>query len=110
MWRLCLRHLLGKGEVQGFHIVSPAFGNCTGSSDQSVVLSPVVHSGVTRLAAVTGARIVPVYNAVWHFPHRYCLSVGEPLRVPAIDPEEITAQWLKEQTERIRDAVAALTI
>ena len=66
------------------------------------------HTGVTRLAVHSGARIVPVFNAVWHFPHRYCLSIGEPLRVPAIDPEKITAEWLREQTGKIRDAVAEL--
>lgn len=66
------------------------------------------HSGVVRLAVHSGARIVPVYNAVWHFPHRYRMTVGEPLRIPAIDPSEISLEWLKEQTERVRDAVAAL--
>lgn len=66
------------------------------------------HSGVTLLAARSGARVVPVYNACWKFPHRYRLAVGEPLRIPSIDPEKITAEWLREQTERIRDAVAAL--
>lgn len=66
------------------------------------------HSGVTQLAARSGARVVPVYNAMWHFPHRYRLAIGEPLRVPSIDPSEITVDWLREQTDKIRDAVAAL--
>lgn len=66
------------------------------------------HSGVTLLAARSGARVVPVYNAVWHFPHRYRLAIGDPVRLDYPAPEEMKSRWLREQTDRIQAAVADL--
>lgn len=64
------------------------------------------HHGAALLAARSGARVAPVYNAVWKFPHRYRLAIGEPFHLE--DPGEETAEWLKAQTEKLQDAVAAL--
>ena len=66
------------------------------------------HSGAALLAARSGARLVPVWNAVWKFPHRYCLSIGEPFRLDPLPPEGESAAWLRSQTARIQAAVAAL--
>ena len=65
------------------------------------------HSGVALLAAKSGARIVPVYNSMWRFPHRYRLAIGEPFRLET-PPEGDMSEWLKEQTAFIQDKVAAL--
>lgn len=66
------------------------------------------HHGAALLALRSGARIVPVYNAVWKFPHRYRLATGAPLYLQAPAPGEDEAQWLKDQTARIQQAVAEL--
>lgn len=66
------------------------------------------HTGTALLAAESGARIVPVYNAMWHFPHRYRLAIGEPLRLGTPGPGKPQSEWLREQTEKIRSAIAAL--
>ena len=65
------------------------------------------HSGVALLAAKSGARIVPVYNSMWHFPHRYRLAIGEPFRLETPPPDDLS-DWLKEQTALIQEKVAAL--
>lgn len=66
------------------------------------------HSGAALLAARSGARIVPVYNAYWDFPHRYRLAIGEPFTLPPLPEEGESAAWLREQTVRIQEAVAGL--
>ena len=66
------------------------------------------HSGAALLAARSGARIVPVYNAFWHIPKRYRLAIGEPMRVDPLPPEGVNSQWLREQTQKIKDAVEEL--
>ena len=66
------------------------------------------HNGVTLLAARSGARIVPVWNAAWKLPHRYRLAIGEPFTLASVPPEGVNAAWLREQTNRIKEAVAAL--
>lgn len=66
------------------------------------------HNGAALLAQRSGARMVPVYNAVWNFPHRYRLATGAPLRLPPMPADADSALWLKEQTARVQAAVAAL--
>ena len=66
------------------------------------------HSGAALLAARSGARVVPVYNAFWKFPHRYRLAIGDPVHLDPLPAEGESAQWLKAQTERMQQAVAAL--
>ena len=65
------------------------------------------HSGVALLAQMSGARIVPVYNSFWKFPHRYRLAIGEPFRLEKA-PQGDLSDWLKEQTALIQEKVAAL--
>lgn len=68
------------------------------------------HSGAALLAAKSGARLVPVYNARWSFPHRYRLNIGNPIYLPQ-PPEGIDFnKWLQEQSDMLRDAVAELKI
>ena len=66
------------------------------------------HNGAALLAARSGARVVPVYNAFWHFPHRYRLAIGDPVQLDPIPAEGASAEWLKTQTARMQEAVAAL--
>lgn len=66
------------------------------------------HTGAALLAARSGARMIPVYNKFWKFPHRYRLAIGEPFHLDPLPEGGETAEWLKEQTERIRGRVAAL--
>ncbi|MBQ4183580.1 MAG: 1-acyl-sn-glycerol-3-phosphate acyltransferase [Bacteroidales bacterium] len=66
------------------------------------------HSGAALLAAKSGARIVPVYNAFWHIPHRYRLAIGEPLSLDPVPEGGTNSAWLKEQTEKLRSAVSEL--
>ena len=89
---------LGKGE--SIIIFPEGKRNKTGSG-----LLPF-HNGAALLAARSGARVVPVYNAFWKFPHRYRLAIGEPLDLGPVEGDE--GEWLKSQTARIQDAVAAL--
>lgn len=63
------------------------------------------HSGAALLAAKSGARIVPVYNAFWHIPRRYRLAIGEPMHLDPISEEGANSAWLREQTQKIKDAV-----
>ena len=65
------------------------------------------HSGAALLAAKSGARLVPVYNAFWNFPHRYRLTLGEPFRL-GTPPEGDLSSWLKEKTALIQQKVAEL--
>ena len=65
-------------------------------------------NGAAMLAAKSGARVVPVFNAVWHFPHRYRLAIGAPYHLDPVPPEGAQSAWLRGQTQRIRDSVAAL--
>ena len=65
------------------------------------------HSGAALLAAKSGARLVPVYNAFWNFPHRYRLTLGEPFRL-GTPPEGDLSSWLKEKTALIQQKVADL--
>lgn len=66
------------------------------------------HSGAALLAARSGAQVIPVWNAFWNPPHRYRLAIGEPFHLDPVPPEGESAAWLKAQTARLRDAVAAL--
>jgi len=66
------------------------------------------HVGVAVLAARSGARVVPVFNKMWKFPHRYRLAMGEPITLDPLMEGSDFKQYLKEQTKRIQDAVAAL--
>ena len=65
-------------------------------------------NGAALLAARSGARVVPVYNAFWNFPHRYRLAIGEPVQMDPLPAEGASAEWLKTQTARMQEAVAAL--
>ncbi len=65
------------------------------------------HRGAALLAAKSGARLVPVYNAFWNFPHRYHLTLGEPFRL-GTPPEGDLSSWLNEQTALIQRKVAEL--
>ena len=62
----------------------------------------------TGSPAESGARVIPVYNRFWKFPHRYELAIGEPMHIDSLPPEDIKSPWLHAQADRIRDAVAAL--
>ena len=66
------------------------------------------HVGAAVLAAHSGAQLIPVYNQFWTFPHRYGLAIGEPFHIDTMPEEGLTSEWLHAQTDRIRDAVAAL--
>ena len=66
------------------------------------------HSGAALLAQMSGARIIPVYNEAWKFPHRYRLAIGEPFFLENMPEGKDRQEWLKEQTELIRNSVAAL--
>lgn len=66
------------------------------------------HNGVALLAERSGARIVPVYNAVWHFPRRYQLAIGEPYYLETPRDGVRNSDWLNKQTQIIQDSVAAL--
>lgn len=65
-------------------------------------------NGAALLAAKSGARVVPVWNAFWKFPHRYKLAIGEPVALDPLPPEGHTSDWLAAQTRKIQAAVAAL--
>lgn len=65
-------------------------------------------NGAALLALKSGARVVPVWNAYWDFPHRYRMAIGDPVEldpVPAAGPD---SEWLDAQTAKIQAAVAAL--
>ena len=66
------------------------------------------HVGAAALAAHSGAQLIPVYNQFWHFPHRYCLAIGEPFHIDTMPPEGLSSEWLHAQTDKIQAAVAAL--
>lgn len=68
------------------------------------------HNGAALLAAKSGARVVPVWNTMWNFPHRYCLRIGDPVTLAPLPPEGITQDWLRSETDRIKSALAALEI
>jgi len=93
---------LGKGESI---IIFPE-----GKRNKSGVGLQPFHSGAALLAARSGARVVPVYNAFWIFPHRYRLAIGEPVQLDPLPAEGESAQWLKTQTARMQEAVAALSL
>ena len=65
------------------------------------------HRGAALLAALSGARIVPVYNYFWDPPRRYSLTIGEPFRL-GTPPKGDLSPWVKDQTEFIYNKVAAL--
>lgn len=92
---------LGKGESL---IIFPE-----GKRNKSGVGLQPFHNGAALLAARSGARVVPVYNAFWSFPHRYRLAIGEPVHLDLLPAEGESAQWLKAQTARMQEAVAALS-
>ena len=92
---------LGKGESL---IIFPE-----GKRNKSGVGLQPFHNGAALLAARSGARVVPVYNAFWSFPHRYRLAIGEPVHLDPLPAEGESAQWLKAQTARMQEAVAALS-
>lgn len=91
---------LGKGESV---IIFPE-----GRRNKSGVGLQPFHNGAALLAARSGARVVPVYNAFWNFPHRYRLAIGEPVQLDPLPAEGASAEWLKTQTARMQDAIAAL--
>lgn len=64
--------------------------------------------GVTILAEKTGARIVPVWNDVWTFPHRYKMAFGEPIHLEPMPEGCDPSEWRHVQTARIQEAVEAL--
>ena len=66
------------------------------------------HSGAALLAAKSGARVVPVYNAFWHIPKRYRLAIGNPVELDPVPEGGPNSAWLKEQTQKIKDAVEEL--
>lgn len=66
------------------------------------------HSGAALLAAKSGARIVPVYNAFWHIPHRYRLAIGSPVQLDPLPEKGSDSAWLKAQTEKIKQAVSEI--
>lgn len=66
------------------------------------------HSGAALLAAKSGARLVPVYNARWSFPHRYRLAIGKPIHLPPVPEGADFNAWLGEQTELLQRAVEEL--
>lgn len=70
-------------------------------------LLPFKH-GVAMLAAASGAPVIPVYNKVWHFPHRYKMGIGSPIQLPPIPEGMDTDEWINAQTAVIQEAVAAL--
>lgn len=66
------------------------------------------HSGITTIAAVSGAQIVMVYNdGPYDFIHRTKLMVSEPFH---LDPPTngMTADYIKEQTEKLHDRMLEL--
>lgn len=63
------------------------------------------HSGAALLAAKSGARVVPVYNAFWHIPKRYRLAIGNPVELDPVPEGGVNSAWLKEQTQKIKDSV-----
>ena len=91
---------LGKGESV---IIFPE-----GKRNKSGIGLQPFHNGAALLAARSGARVVPVYNAFWKFPHRYRLAIGEQVRLDPLPAEGESSQWLKTQTARMQEAVEAL--
>ena len=79
-----------------------------GKRNKSGVGLQPFHNGAALLAACSGARVVPVYNAMWNFPHRYRLAIGSPVQLDPLPANGETADWLRQQTARIQEAVAAL--
>ena len=51
---------------------------------------------------------MPVWNAVWKFPHRYHLAIGEPMHLDPLPEAGESADWLRDQTKKIQAAVASL--
>ena len=64
--------------------------------------------GVTILAEKSGARVIPVWNEVWKFPHSYKLAFGDPISIEPMPEGCNESEWRHEQTARIQDAVEAL--
>jgi len=65
-------------------------------------------NGAALLALKSGAKVVPVWNAFWNFPHRYKLAIGAPVQLDPVPADGVTSEWLDAQTEKIQAAVAAL--
>ena len=65
-------------------------------------------NGTALLAAKSGARVVPVWNAFWKFPHRYKLAIGEPVKLDPVPEKGVDTAWLEAQTRKIREGVAAV--
>lgn len=65
-------------------------------------------NGAALLSYKTGAKIVPVWNEYWDFPHRYRMSIGEPFNLDPVPEEGPTSEWLNLQSAKIQAAVAAL--
>ena len=66
------------------------------------------HTGAVRLAALSGAQVIPVYNAFWHFPKPYHLAIGEPFHVEGVPEGGMDREWLHSEAEKMRQKVAAL--
>ncbi len=92
--------VLGKGE----HVIIFPEGtrNKTGEG-----LLPF-KEGTALLAGLSGARVVPVYNAFWKFPRRYRLAVGEPFRLDPLPPGGPNSEWTSAQTARLQASVSSL--
>lgn len=65
-------------------------------------------NGATLLAMKSGAKVVPVWNAYWKFPHRYKLAIGDPVQIDPVPADGPSSEWLDAQTAKIQEAVAAL--
>ena len=65
-------------------------------------------NGAALLALKSGAKVVPIWNAFWNFPHRYKLAIGDPVELDPVSADGVTSEWLDTQTEKIPAAVAAL--
>lgn len=68
------------------------------------------HTGAVRLAAETGAQLIPVYNAIWDFPHRYNLAIGRPYHLDPVPEGGYDIDWLHQQARKMQDKVAELEI
>ena len=65
-------------------------------------------NGAALLALKSGARVVPVWNENWSFPHRYKLAIGDPVELDPVPADGPSSEWLDAQTAKIQAAVAAL--
>lgn len=79
-----------------------------GKRNKSGVGVMTFRTGAVRLAALSGAPVVPVYNAFWTFPKSYKMAIGEPYHIDPVPEGGMNADWLHAQAEIMRRKVAAL--